>query len=503
MANELVSVINQIVKDKGIERQLIVQAIESAVLSAAKRHFGHGRNLESKFNEESGEVEIIEFKIVVDEVEDSDTQISLADARREFDSEAMVGDELGRKLNTDGLGRIAAQTAKQVIMQKVRDAERGAIFEEYKGSKGEIISGIVQRYDRGNLIVNLGRTEAILPQREQIAKERYRQGDRVRGMILDIDPTARGPQIIITRSHPEFLRKLFTAEVPEIQEGVIEIKAIAREPGERAKIAVHSNDSSLDPVGACVGVKGSRVQAVVQELRGERIDIVTWTADEPSFVARSLSLTPAQVSRVVLDDTNHSIEVVVPDDQLSLAIGRRGQNVKLASKLTGWRIDVRSVTMAEEEAKRARASIETIPGIDFAEAERIYQAGFRSIKEVAAVTVDELMESIDGMTAEHAAKILADAQAEYEKQLEDRGNSEPEVDAVASDIHLLVIGPELREKLVKGGLLTIQRLTELSDDELLAQAGIDENQLSVVKDALDTFLKTAPVYAGRRGRERS
>ncbi|RIL00232.1 MAG: transcription termination/antitermination protein NusA, partial [Proteobacteria bacterium] len=367
MSFDLDSIIGQIGRDRGINRELLIEAIESAMLSAARKHYGHNLNLETKYNPETGEVEVIQFKTVVERVEDEGTQISVNDARKEYDAEALPGDELGKKLDTAVLGRIAAQTAKQVIIQKVRDAERGVIYEEYKNSKGELINGIVQRYDRGNVIVNLGRTEAILPKREQIMRERYRQGDRIRGMILDIDRSARGPQIILTRSHPDFLRKLFEIEVPEISEGIIEIKAVAREPGERAKIAVYSSDPSVDPVGACVGIKGSRVQAVVQELRGERIDIITWTPDEPSFVARALS--PAEVSRVVVDKDDHAMEVIVADDQLSLAIGRRGQNVKLASKLTGWRIDVRSVTVAEEEAKRARASLEAIPGVDFTRAE--------------------------------------------------------------------------------------------------------------------------------------
>ncbi|MEI6517107.1 MAG: transcription termination factor NusA, partial [bacterium] len=318
---DLNAILSQMGRDKGIDKQVLIEAVESAMLSAARKHFGHNLNLETKFNEETGEIEVVQFKVVVERVEDNDTQILLKEARAEVDPDAMIGDELGKKLDTEVLGRIAAQTAKQVIMQKVRDAERGVIFEEYKDSKGDLINGIVLRLERGNIVVNLGRTEAILPKREQIQRERYRPGDRLRGMILDVDRSARGPQIILTRSHPDLLKKLFELEVPEIADRVIELKAVAREPGERAKIAVYSNDSGVDPVGACVGIKGSRVQAVVQELRGERIDIITWTPDEPSFVARALS--PAEVSRVVVDEEQHSMEVIVPDDQLSLAIGRR------------------------------------------------------------------------------------------------------------------------------------------------------------------------------------
>jgi transcription termination/antitermination protein NusA len=301
---DLNAILSQMGRDKGIDKQVLVEAVESAMLSAARKHYGHNLNLETKFNEETGEIEVVQFKVVVETVEDADTQISLPDARREVDPDAMVGDELGKKLDTVALGRIAAQTAKQVIMQKVRDAERGVIYEEYKDCKGDLINGIVLRLERGNIIVNLGRTEAILPKREQIQRERYRPGDRLRGMVLDVDRSARGPQIILSRSHPDLIKKLFELEVPEIADGVIELKAVAREPGERAKIAVHSNDGGVDPVGACVGIKGSRVQAVVQELRGERIDIITWTPDEPSFVARALA--PAEVSRVVVDEEQHS-----------------------------------------------------------------------------------------------------------------------------------------------------------------------------------------------------
>lgn len=481
---DLKAVLSQIGRDKGISTEILIEAIESAVLSAARKHYGHSLNLETQYDPDTGIVEVIQFKTVVEKVEDSDTEIDLEGARKEFDPEAMVGDELGRKLRTEELGRIAAQTAKQVIIQKVRDAERGVIFEEYKDSKGDLINGIVQRYDRGNLIVNLGRTEAILPRREQISRERYRQGDRVRGMILDIDRSARGPQIILTRSHPDFLKELFRLEVPEVAEGVIEIKAVAREPGERAKMAVHSNDASIDPVGACVGVKGSRVQAVVQELRGERIDIITWTPDEPSFVARALS--PAEVSRVVVDEEAHSMEVVVGDDQLSLAIGRRGQNVKLASKLSGWRIDVRSITVAEEEAKRARTLLESIPGIDFTQVEMLYQEGYRSVREVADASLEELTE-IGGFSSEGASQLLESARTFADEQGIER---EEEVEEQLTDLDRLMLSSELREKLLSAGYGTIQSLVSASQEDLLAVEGLDDDQLGEIREATNTFFKS-------------
>ena len=491
MGVDLNSLLTQIGRDKGINREVLVEAVESAMLSAARKHYGHNLNLETKYNEESGEIEVIQFKTVVERVEDEGTQVSLQEARRDYDPDAMVGDELGKKLDTEMLGRIAAQTAKQVIIQKVRDAERGVIYEEYKDSKGEIVNGIVQRYDRGNLIVNLGRTEAIVPKREQIARERYRQGDRLRGMILDIDRSARGPQIVLTRSHPDFLKKLFQIEVPEISEGIIEIKAVAREPGERAKIAVYSSDPSVDPVGACVGIKGSRVQAVVQELRGERIDIITWTPDEPSFVARALS--PAEVSRVVVDEDEHAMEVIVADDQLSLAIGRRGQNVKLASKLSGWKIDVRSVSVAEEESKRARASLEAIPGIAFTHAEMLFQEGYRSAAEVAEASLEDLLE-IEGLTSEAASELLQSART-YVETLPSEGETSSEDEESPTDLEQLAIAPELREKLLAGGFRTIQSLVSAEPDALLRVDGVSEDEVASLQQATDSFFRSSSIGA--------
>lgn len=497
MSFDLNAIINQIGRDKGISRQALIEALESAMLSAARKHYGHNLNLETQYNEESGEIEVMLFKIVVDQILDPNTQIGLREAREEFDPDAMIGDELGKKLDTKVLGRIAAQTAKQVIIQKVRDAERHVIFEEYKDSKGEIVNGIVQRVERGGaIIVNLGRTEAVLPRREQILRERYRQNDRVRAMILDIDRSARGPQIVITRSHPDFLKRLFQLEVPEINEGTIEIKAAAREPGIRAKIAVISSDSQVDPVGACVGVKGSRVQAVVQELRGEKIDIIPWTPDEPSFIARALQ--PAEVSRVLVDEEGHTMEVIVGDDQLSQAIGRGGVNVRLASKLTGWRIDVRSVSVAEEEAKRSRASIEAIPGIQFTEAELLFQAGYRSAKEVADGVFEELSE-IDGIAADRIS-VIYEAAKEFAAAHED---DEDEGDSI-TDLGKLKLDPRIQEALIRGGFLSIQGVVEADRDRLLGTDGLSEEDVMVIREASDTFFRGgAPRPAPRGDGERA
>jgi N utilization substance protein A len=306
-------------------------------------------------------------------------------------------------------------------------------------------------------------------------------------MILDVDRSARGPQIVLTRSHPDFLKKLFELEVPEIADRVIELKAVAREPGERAKIAVYSNDASIDPVGACVGIKGSRVQAVVQELRGERIDIITWTPDEPSFVARALS--PAEVSRVVVDEEQHSMEVIVPDDQLSLAIGRRGQNVKLASKLSGWRIDVRSVSVAEEEARRARAALASIPGVDFMHAELLFQHGFRTVREVADSALEDMME-IEGINAEQASEILKKAK-DFAETLGDEADTYggPAAPAV-SDLERLAIAADLREMLVAAGYTTIQGVIEAEDEALREISGIEESDIEQIRSATESFLRS-------------
>lgn len=485
---DLDQIINQVGRDRGIDKEVLIEALESAVLSAAKKHFGHNLNLEASYNPDLGEIEVHEFKTVVDKVEDKVNQITLDVAKKEFDPECEVGDELGRRMDSTELGRIAAQTAKQVIVQKLRDAERDIIYHEYHDRKGEIVNGIVQRFDRGNLIVNLGRTDAILPSREQIGRERYTQGERVRAMILDIYPVSRGPQIVLTRSHPEFMRKLFDAGVPEISEGIVEIKSVAREPGERAKIAVYSNDPNVDPVGACVGIKGTRVQGVVAELRGEKIDIVTWTPDAPSFVARALS--PADVIRVVVDEDDHAMEVVVADDQLSLAIGRRGQNVKLASKLTGWRIDVRSESVAEEESKKARSALESIPGIGFGEPELLYQEGYRTLREIASASVEDI-EAIDGIVdTERASKIIA-AAVQLVESMTDSELSEDteEEDSSATDITQLILPLDIKDILSKQGISSIQSLAEFSPTQLSESTGLKPEEAELVCSATEAFLR--------------
>ncbi|ORJ63449.1 transcription termination factor NusA [Geothermobacter hydrogeniphilus] len=345
MEQNLNQIIDQVVKDKGIDRSVLVEALEAAILSAANKKYRNTRDLEAQFNDEIGEVELFEFVTVVDEVEDSYREIDIEEAR-EIDPEVEVGDSLGMKMDATGFSRIAAQTAKQVIIQKVREAEREGIYNEFKDRIGELVNGIVRRYERGDLIVDLGRAEALLPHREQVPRENYRQGDRVRAYVADVRMSTKGPQIILSRTAPGLVASLFKTEVPEISEGIVEIVGVAREPGSRAKIAVVSHDSDVDPVGACVGMRGSRVQNVVSELRGEKIDIIPWTPDIARFACSALS--PAEVTRVYVDNEEQALEVIVPDDQLSLAIGKKGQNVRLAARLTSWKIDIKSETRAAE-----------------------------------------------------------------------------------------------------------------------------------------------------------
>lgn len=405
MITELIRVIDQVSREKGVEREVLIKTIEEAVKAAARKKLGQNYDLEVTFNEEIGEIEIFEFKEVVEKVANESLEISLEEAK-EIDPESELGDSLGIKMDTDALGRIAAQSAKQVIMQRLREAERDIVYDDYKDRRGEIIHGIAQRFDKGAIVVNLGRTEAELPVKEQIPKESYKQGDRVRAYILDVKQFSRGPQIVLSRTHPNFLSALFENEVPEISEGIVTVIQVAREPGSRAKIAVSSKDGDVDPVGACVGMKGSRVQAVVQELRGEKIDIVTWDPDPAKFICNALA--PAEIVRVIVDEANQTMEVVVPDDQLSLAIGKRGQNVRLASKLSGWNLDVTSETNYNDALKEAYNSLLQLDGVGEATASNLYQQGFRSMEEVAEASVSDLME-VGGIGEEKAGKIIESA----------------------------------------------------------------------------------------------
>ncbi|MFN0063501.1 MAG: transcription termination factor NusA, partial [Myxococcaceae bacterium] len=414
-------VLDQVAKDKGIDRSVLVRTLEDAMQTAAKKHFGQDRNLEAKYDADKGVVELFQAITVVDQVTDpiqAVNQLTIVEAKSKG-MEVQAGDELVfqifyreedaaeakaqddqygdiLKLRTfrRGFGRIAAQTAKQVILQRTRDAERENVFNEYKDRKNEIVTGIARRFERGNIVVDLGRAEAVLPVREQVPRETYRAGDRVQAFVIDVLRESKGPQIILSRGSVNLLTKLFEMEVPEIAEGIVVIEAAAREPGGRAKIAVSSRDSDVDPVGACVGMKGSRVQAVVQELRGEKIDIVPWDDDPARFVCSALA--PAEVARVIIDEANHAMELIVPDDQLSLAIGRRGQNVRLAAQLTGWKLDINSETRVREMREFANRSLGALPGIGELLIETLYAHGFRQAKDVAEAS-PEVLAQIPGL----------------------------------------------------------------------------------------------------------
>jgi N utilization substance protein A len=417
MQKELARAIDQLSKEKSLDKELVIEAVEEAMRSAARKSYGADLNVEAKYNRETGEVQVYKILTVVAEVADHRLEISAEKARAEFDPEAQLGDEVLIALDSGPLGRIAAQAAKQNIVQKVRDYERAMIYNEFKELKDTIQSGIVMRFERRNIIVQLRpNVDAILPEREQIPRERYRQGDRLRALIVDVSETARGPQIVLSRTVPEFVRKLFEQEVPEVYEGIVEIRDVVREPGGRAKIAVVSRDADVDPVGACVGMRGSRVQAVVQELRGERIDIVPWTPDETDFVCRALS--PAKVSRIVIDDENHTMEVIVPDDQLSLAIGRKGQNVRLASRLCRWKLDVHSEGEYEKRQRESRRSLQRIAGLGDLRAELLLADGYKSSSEVASTAPADIAAVLDVSEEEAAGYIAAAEVAAARERLE-------------------------------------------------------------------------------------
>lgn len=414
MFSDLSRVIEQVGKDKGIDKQVVIDAITQGMLVAARKKYGTYREIEAAYNDETGEVELFEFKEVVPREKYIDEEVEIPyDEAVKLDPNVQLDDSIGIKMVAEDLGRIAAQTAKQIIMQKVRDAERNIIFNEFEERKGEIASGIARRVEKGAIVVDLGRTEAYIPPREQIPGEQYKPGDRIQGYLSEVRQTTRGPQIIMSRADERYLMKLFEMEVPEIYDGVVEIMAAAREPGQRAKIAVRSNDNSVDPVGACVGMKGSRVQNIVQELRGEKIDIVPWDEDITRFACNALA--PAEISRVFLDDSNREMEIVVPDSQLSLAIGKRGQNVRLAAKLTTWKLDIISDSSAASRTAESIFNLMLIPGMSDTMAQNIFQSGFGSFQSVATASVQEVMTIPGYDDPEKAEKLVSEAKALIKK----------------------------------------------------------------------------------------
>ncbi|QEE11550.1 transcription termination factor NusA [Bartonella krasnovii] len=413
---EILQIADAVAREKSIDREIVISAMADAIQKAARSRYGQETNIRAEINSKTGEIKLQRLLKIVDVVEDYTTEITLSDALKRQEN-AKIGDFFADLLPPMDFGRIAAQSAKQVIVQKVRDAERDQQYEEFKNKVGEIISGTVKRVEYGNVIVDLGRGEAIVRRDELIPRESFRYGDRIRAFVNDVHRETRGPQIFLSRTHPQFMVKLFTMEVPEIYDGIIEIKSVARDPGSRAKIAVVSRDGSIDPVGACVGMRGSRVQAVVAELQGEKIDIIPWSPDAATFVVNALQ--PAEVSKIILDEDAERIEVIVPDDQLSLAIGRRGQNVRLASQLTGWNIDIltekeESENRQKEFTERSKLFMEALE-VDEMIGQVMASEGFSSIEEIAYIDLEEIA-SIDGFDHDTAAEIQSRAREYLEHQ---------------------------------------------------------------------------------------
>jgi N utilization substance protein A len=503
---ELLQIADAVAREKAIDRGIVIAAMEDAIQKAARSRYGSETEVRAEINPKTGEMRLSRLLLVVDQVENDATQISLEDAKKRNPA-AQVGDYIAEALPPLEYGRIAAQSAKQVIVQKVREAERDRQYQEYKDRISDIVNGIVKRVEYGNVVVDLGRGEAIVRRDEMLPRESFRNGDRIRAFIYDVRREPRGPQIFLSRTHPQFMAKLFAQEVPEIYDGIVEVKAVARDPGSRAKIAVISRDSSVDPVGACVGMRGSRVQAVVNELQGEKIDIIPWTADPANFVVNALA--PAEVAKVVLDEDRHRMEVVVPDQQLSLAIGRRGQNVRLASQLTGWDIDI--VTEQEESEhrqaefeKRTKLFIDSL-NVDEVVGQLLASEGFNSVEELAMVDEKEVagIEGFDEETARElqsrAREFLAKEEAELDARRRELG-VEDELKEIAGITTAMLV--KLGENEVKttedlAGCATDDLLgwSERKDGETVRYPGIlDEFDLS--RDDIDGLIMQARLKAG-------
>src|SRR5215467_12345519 len=503
---ELLQIADAVAREKAIDRNIVIAAMEDAIQKAARSRYGSETEVRAEINPKTGEMRLSRLLLVVDQVENDATQIALEEAKKRNPA-AQVGDYIAEALPPLEYGRIAAQSAKQVIVQKVREAERDRQYQEYKDRISDIVNGIVKRVEYGNVVVDLGRGEAIVRRDEMLPRETFRNGDRIRAFIYDVRREPRGPQIFLSRTHPQLMSKLFAQEVPEIYDGIVEVKAVARDPGSRAKIAVISRDSSVDPVGACVGMRGSRVQAVVNELQGEKIDIIPWSPDIPTFVVNALA--PAEVAKVVLDEDRERIEVVVPDAQLSLAIGRRGQNVRLASQLTGWDIDI--LTEQEESErrqadfeKRTRMFMEAL-NVDEVVGQLLASEGFGSVEELAAVEGKELagIEGFDEGTAgelqtrarEYLARIEAELDAKRrELGVEDAMKTVPGV-TTATLVRFGENGIKTVEDLAGCATDDLAGWTERKDGEAVRQAGILDG-MDLSRDEAETLIMRARVKAG-------
>jgi transcription termination/antitermination protein NusA len=488
---ELLQIADAVAREKSIDKSVVIHAMEEAMQRAAKSRYGNENEIRVEIDEKTGETHISRYLHVVEKVENDKIEISLEDAHRRNPA-AQVGDIIAETLPPIEFSRIATQAAKQVIVQKVRDAERERQYDEYKDRIGEIVHGIVKRVEFGSVVVDLGRAEGVVRRDEMIPRESFRNGDRIRAYIYDVRRETRGPQIFLSRTHPQFMVRLFAQEVPEIYDGIIEIRAVARDPGSRAKIAVISKDSSIDPVGACVGMRGVRVQAVVQELQGERIDIIPWNPDPATFIVNALA--PAEVTKVVLDEDTHRVEVVVPDDQLSLAIGRRGQNVRLASQLTSWQIDI--LTEAEESERRQREFAERTQlfmeslDVDETVAQLLASEGFSSIEDVAFVPLQELAE-IEGFDEETAQELQERAVGFIDKrnaELDEKRRALGVEDAVAEVEGLT---PAMLVALGENGVKTLEDLAGCANDDLMGYYEMKDKERMHVPGALEGFNLTA------------
>ncbi|HET7717905.1 MAG TPA: transcription termination factor NusA [Bauldia sp.] len=484
---ELLQIADAVAREKAIDRMIVVTAMEDAIQKAARSRYGQETDVRAEINPKTGEIKLQRLLKVVDQIENPATDILVEDARRRNPA-AQLGDFIAEPLPPMDFGRIAAQSAKQVIVQKVREAERDRQYEEFKDRIGEIVNGQVKRVEYGNVIVDLGRGEGIVRRDELIPRETFRYGDRIRAYIYDVRREQRGPQIFLSRTHPQFMTKLFAQEVPEIYDGIIEVKSVARDPGSRAKIAVISRDSSIDPVGACVGMRGSRVQAVVNELQGEKIDIIPWSNDAATFIVNALQ--PAEVAKVVLDEDAARIEVVVPDDQLSLAIGRRGQNVRLASQLTGWDIDI--LTEQEESERRQKEFQERsalfIGALDVDEVvgQLLASEGFASVEEIAYIELDDLA-SIEGFDDETAAELQNRAR-EYLARIEAEQDAERKalgVEDALKDIPGVTTAALVA--LGKAGIKTVEDFAGLVPDDLVGYVERKDGESTRTPGALDGF----------------
>src|SRR6195256_6183907 len=523
----LLQAIEMVAKEKGIDRGRLVKTVEEAILKAAQSVFGPNRELQATFNEDTGQVDLFQFMTVVDDVSDDEREIAEEDAKK-AGLEAEIGEDLGFQIfwhPTDAkraaeqdkeygdilrvkqarqaFGRIAAQTAKQVLIQRVRDEERDLIFNEFKDRKGELIRGIVRRFEKGNnIIVDIGRTEGVLPFREQTPRETYRPGDRIVAYVKDIDREARGPQVILSRSDPRLVEKLFEAEVPEIYEGIVRIVSVARESGTRSKIAVTSRDADVDPVGACVGMKGSRVQAVVQELRGEKIDIVPFDRDPARYVIAAIQ--PAEVHKVIVDEADGRMELVVPDEKLSLAIGRKGQNVRLAAQLSGWKLDIISESKFKQMEEEAVGQLQQIDGVSEAIARSMYRLGFRTLEELAEASEQELT-SIPGLGgADAAARVRSSAEGTMERLRQDRIRAaSSRVEPLTERERLLFIrgvGERTVQLLEDAGYKTVEDILREDEDKLAIKTGLGIKKARAIKQGAEHFLsnESKAIEAARR-----